>query len=246
MLRHYEPESLYIVGDFLDGWRLVRKWYWPPDYDEIADRILAMASSGVTVRYMPGNHDEFLRQPHPSFRGITVADEFFHKAADGRRWLVTHGDLFDAVERRLHRTSQVGSRIYDSLVWTNLQTNQLLKKSGAGEFNYSFAVKRLSKRLLGVIGALRSALSDHARSLDCQGVVCGHLHFPQITEQDGFVWCNTGDWVEHQSFVVEHFDGTFELMDKGRRRGRATPFVNPGTTDSNGSHAIEETECNSK
>jgi UDP-2,3-diacylglucosamine pyrophosphatase LpxH len=220
MLRQYEPEQLYIVGDFLDGWRLARNWHWPLHHDQIADRILALAAAGVPVRYTPGNHDEFLRRPHPSLQGIVVADEFFHTGADGRRWLVTHGDLFDAVEKKLRRTSRVGSRIYDSVIWTNLKTNRVLRTAGLGEFNYGYALKGWSKRLVGAIGALREVLVRHATELGCSGVICGHLHLPQISTSDGFAWCNTGDWVEHQSMIIEHGDGSMELLDRGRSRGR--------------------------
>ncbi len=216
MLRDYEMQYLYLAGDFLDGWRLAQNWYWPPLYNEIVDHILELARSGVQIFYTPGNHDEFLRQPHPAIDGIRVADEFFHTTADGRRLLVTHGDLFDSVEKRFHRTSRLGSRIYDSLMWTNYGTNQLLGRLGMGELNYCFAVKRWSKRMVGAIGSIQHVLIAHARELDCAGVVCGHIHLPEILITDGIAWCNTGDWVEHQSMIVEQTDGTLQLLDQGR------------------------------
>ncbi len=229
-LRSYEMQHLYIVGDFLDGWRLAQNWYWPACYDEIVDHILQLLRSGVQVYYTPGNHDDFLRQPHPAVDGVNVADEFFHTTTDGRRLLVTHGDLFDSVEKQFHRTSRLGSRIYDSFMWTNYGTNQVLGRLGMGEFNYCFAIKRWSKRIVGAIGSMQSVLTGHAQQLSCDGVVCGHIHRPQLQIKNGFAWCNTGDWVEHQSLIVEQLDGTLQLLDKGQLIDQWTARGQPEST----------------
>lgn len=223
MLRQYDMQYLYIVGDGLDGWRLSRKWHWPPLYNEIVDHVLELADRGVEVRYTPGNHDEFLREPNPAIEGIEIEDEFFHETADGRRMLITHGDLFDSVEKRFHRTSRLGSRIYDSFMWTNSVTNQVLARMGLGEFNYSFAIKRWSKRLVGAVGSVQSLVIEHARQMNCDGVVCGHFHRPEIVADDGFAYCNTGDWVEHQSMILEQEDGTLQLFDRDRLLGEVPP-----------------------
>ena len=218
-LREYQAERLYLVGDFLDGWRLNRNWYWPPVYNELVDHILQMIRCGTQVFYSPGNHDEFLRKPHPAVHGVIVADEFFHQTADGRRLLVTHGDLFDSVEKSYHRLSRFGSTVYDGLTRVNFLTNQVLNKAGLNDFNYCFAAKRWSKKIVGAVGGLETVLTNYARNQACDGVICGHIHRPELREStiDQFIYCNTGDWVENQSAVVETFDGSLVLINHGQQ-----------------------------
>ncbi|MGI9519917.1 MAG: UDP-2,3-diacylglucosamine diphosphatase [Pirellulaceae bacterium] len=215
-LRQYRVENLFLVGDFLDGWRLRRSWYWPPVYDQLIDHVLQQSAMGTLIRYTPGNHDEFLRGPRPEIPGVEFSDEFVHELVDGRRLLVTHGDLFDAVEKKFHRTSQFGSQVYDGLARCNFFTNRILRRIGLGECNYCFAVKRLSKKITGAVGHFDQVLSDHARQQGCDAVICGHIHRPAIVENEDFAYLNTGDWVEHQSAIVEHVDGRMELVENGK------------------------------
>ncbi len=224
-LQQYQPESLYLVGDFLDGWRLNRRWYWPAIYNELVDQILKLVSNGTRIFYTPGNHDAFLRGQIPSIGGIEIADHFIHQTADGRRLCVTHGDLFDSVEGRLHRLSQIGGRLYDGLTWINFHTNHLLDRFGARERNYSFWLKRTSKRLVRAVSDFESLITDFAKSHQCEGVICGHIHLPCLITNDEFVYCNTGDWVEHKSGLVELFDGTLRLINDGETIGQLAPQV---------------------
>jgi UDP-2,3-diacylglucosamine pyrophosphatase LpxH len=224
-LQQFSTESLYLVGDFLDGWRLSRNWYWPRIYDEIMDHILRLADRGVRICYTPGNHDEFLRDPHPSIDRIVITDEFTHTMADGRRFLVTHGDLFDSVEKRFHAISQAGSQVYDLLMSLNRGTNRVTTAMGAGNINYCFAVKRWSKSLIGSASSIPAAVRKQAIGLGCDGAIFGHLHHPAISVDEGFAVCNTGDWVENQSAIIEQLDGTLELVNHGRRIARLTPNI---------------------
>lgn len=216
MLQRFEMESLYLVGDILDGWRLSRRWYWNPLCDALVDHVLHLVDRGVGVFYTPGNHDEFLRQPMPAVHGIEVADEVVHTSHDGRRFLVTHSDLFDDVEKRFHGISQLGSRVYDGLMMVNSLTNRMLGAVGVGEFNYCFGIKRLSKSLVGSASAIPAAVAERARERQCDGVIFGHLHRPSFRNNDDILLLNTGDWVEHQSFVIETLDGRYQLYDKQR------------------------------
>jgi UDP-2,3-diacylglucosamine pyrophosphatase LpxH len=218
-LRRYRTERLYLVGDFLDGWRLTRRWHWPEVYDRIIDHVLDAIDQGTRVYYTPGNHDDFLRQPHPAIDGVQVADEFIHGTPDGRRLLVTHGDLFDSVEKKFHRISRFGSSVYDGVTNVNYVTNRLLGAIGIGEFNYCFAAKRLSKVMVGAVAGFQSVLTGHARERGCHGVICGHIHRPTLEEcgEDRFIYCNTGDWVENQSAVVELLDGSLVLVNRGQQ-----------------------------
>ncbi len=218
-LRGYHTEQLYLVGDFLDGWRLNKRWFWPPVYNELVDHILESIQQGTRVFYTPGNHDDFLRQPHPAVHGVQVADEFIHNTADGRRLLVTHGDLFDSIEKRFHRLSRFGSAVYDGVTQANFVTNKMLGKLGVRELNYCFAAKRLSKSIVGAVAGFESELTEHARRQRCEGVICGHIHRPalHVYHENSFLYCNTGDWVENQSGVLEMLDGTLVLMNRGQQ-----------------------------
>ncbi len=225
VLKAYPSENLYLVGDLLDGWRLARKWYWPVAYDEVIDEIMGLAASGVRVFYTPGNHDEFLRGPHPTINGIMIADELIHTTLDGRRLLVTHGDLFDSMEKRFHFISQAGSRAYDGLMAINRGTNRLLSMMGLRDINYCFAVKHWSKSIVGSTATIPNAVTRAARDQGCHGVIFGHLHRPSMKTTGGFAVCNTGDWVENQSLIVEHVDGTLELVNCGKRICKLPPLI---------------------
>ncbi len=220
-LKQYEFETLYLVGDFLDGWRLKRAWFWPEAYTELLQHLLQLVDSGVRIRYTPGNHDDFLRQGHPSIEGVEIQNEFIHVTADDRQLLITHGDLFDAVEKKHHRFSQFGSSMYDLLARLNLSTNRLLKSIGLGEFNYCFTAKKISKRIVGAVGGYQSTLTEHAKNNGCHGVICGHIHRPALSyDESGFLYGNSGDWVEHQSGIIEHLDGTLVLVDRQKELAR--------------------------
>lgn len=233
-LRQYQPERLYLVGDFLDGWRLQNRWYWPPIYDQLVDHILQMIQGGTQVFYTPGNHDDFLRNPHPAIDGVQIADEFFHPLVDGGRLLVTHGDLFDSVEKKYHRLSRFGSSIYDNITQVNFLTNKLMIRAGLNELNYCFAVKRWSKQIVGAVGGFETVLTEYALQQNCQGVICGHIHRPTLKQSAGgsFIYCNTGDWVENQSAVIETFHGELILENRGVKVA-ALALDQPLTTDSN-------------
>lgn len=224
-LRQHQPHKLYLVGDFLDGWRLQNRWYWPPVYDQLVDHILKMMGDGTEVFYTPGNHDDFLRNPHPTIEGVEIADEFYHPLIDGRRLLVTHGDLFDSVEKKYHRLSRFGSSIYDNITQVNFLTNKLINRVGFNEFNYCFAVKRWSKQIVGAVGGFETVLTEYARQQNCQGVICGHIHRPTLKQSGGnsFIYCNTGDWVENQSAVIESLDGELILENRGIKVASISP-----------------------
>ncbi len=233
-LKQYQPDKLYVVGDFLDAWRLQQRWYWPPTYRELIDHMLMWREHGVEIFYTPGNHDAFLRKPIPQFQGIQIQDHFVHEAMDGRKYCITHGDLFDSVEQKMHRLSRAGSRVYDGLTTVNAGTNRLLRSIRIPEWNYCFWLKRASKKIVGAVNDFQQRLADFAQSQQCDGVICGHIHSPAVVLDGHFVYCNTGDWVEHRSALIEHLDGTLSLLDNGQvlktvapRSDRPLPAAGP-------------------
>ncbi|WP_197529010.1 UDP-2,3-diacylglucosamine diphosphatase [Aeoliella mucimassa] len=210
LLNHYEPEQLYIVGDFIDGWKLKRRWRWNPTYDRIFHRLMDLRRCGTKIRYAPGNHDEFLRNFLADYGLIELEQEFVHEAADGRRYLVTHGDKFDKVEQSMPWLSLIGTYAYDVLLSTNYWLNWA---RGKKHNRYAFCnlIKRNIKGLVKHISDFESQLMEAAAEQDCFGIICGHIHSPRIMHLDNLAYLNTGDWVENCTALVEFEDGSFEL-----------------------------------
>lgn len=210
-LRVHEPESLYLVGDLIDGWKLRKKWRWPQCYNEIVDRIEELSDQGTEIFYTPGNHDSFLRDFGKRFSYVTLSDEFIHITADGRRYLVIHGDQFDKFETGAQWLSVLGSFAYDVLLSANTLFNRLFKRKGGAKFTLSAAIKSRVKQLMRFISDFEEKLATHAREHRCEGIICGHIHAPNILDIDGINYCNTGDWVEHCSALIEYSDGRMEI-----------------------------------
>ena len=212
-LEQVQPEQIYIVGDFIDGWRLSRRWHWQPVYVRILQRLVQLASQGTQVNYAPGNHDEFLRDYLHDFGLVTVADQFIHQTADGRQFVVLHGDQFDDVERRAKWLSIVGAFAYDRLVCANGMINRVRRCFNMKDWRFSTYVKVWAKQAVQFISDFEERLVCHAKELECDGVICGHIHVPRIENLGDVTYCNTGDWVEHCTALVEHETGELELID---------------------------------
>lgn len=211
-LNAHHPESLYLVGDLIDGWKLRKKWRWPQIYNEIFDRVEELSRKGTEVFYTPGNHDNFLRDFGKRFGFVSLSDEFVHLTADGRRFLIIHGDQFDKFETGAQWLSVLASFAYDVLLTANTLFNRLMKRQGQTRFALSSAVKSQVKHLMRFISDYEKQLADHARLKRCEGIICGHIHAPNILDIDGINYCNTGDWVEHCSALVEYSDGELEIL----------------------------------
>lgn len=211
-LEAYQPEYLYIVGDFVDGWSLQRSWRWSPVNTRIVQHLLAWAWAGVTIRYAPGNHDEFLRSFFRDFIWFEVADEFIHESADGRRFVVIHGDQFDDVEANAAWLSKLGSLGYDLLLAVDRFLNDIRRWLGWRRWRLSGGVKVRIKRVVTFLSGFEERLLEHARLKDCQGVICGHIHTPATATRGAIAYCNTGDWVENCSALLEFDDGELRLV----------------------------------
>ncbi|QDT89230.1 UDP-2,3-diacylglucosamine diphosphatase [Gimesia algae] len=211
-LNSHQPESLYLVGDLIDGWKLRKKWRWPEIYNQIFDRVEELSRKGTEVFYTPGNHDNFLRDFGKRFGFVSLSDEFVHLTADGRRFLIIHGDQFDKFETGAQWLSVLASFAYDVLLTSNTLFNRLFNRQGQTKFALSSAVKSQVKHLMRFISDYERKLADHARLKRCEGIICGHIHAPNILDIDGINYCNTGDWVEHCSALIEYSDGELEIV----------------------------------
>jgi UDP-2,3-diacylglucosamine pyrophosphatase LpxH len=216
-LRRVECERLYLVGDIIDGWRLRKAWYWDADHDEVIRLILRLARHGTEVTYIPGNHDEVFRAwLGMEVAGIHLRREAVHEAADGRRFLVIHGDEFDGVIRYARFLALLGDGAYSLALRLNRWFNLARRRLGYPYWSLSQWLKRQVKGAVKAIDRFEAALAGEARRRGLDGVVCGHIHHAEMRVVQGVLYMNDGDWVESCTALVEHADGRFELIDWGR------------------------------
>jgi len=212
-MRFHDAESIYLVGDIVDGWRLRRSWYWPQEHNDVVQKFLRKARKGSRVVYIPGNHDEFLRDyVDTHFGGIELLDRAVHVTADGKRLLIIHGDQFDVVVRNARWLAHVGDKAYSTVLVLNTAFNRVRRRLGFGYWSLSAYLKLKVKNAVNYIGAFEEALAGEARRIGADGVVCGHIHHAQITDTAGIRYINTGDWVESCTAVAEHHDGRLEII----------------------------------
>jgi UDP-2,3-diacylglucosamine pyrophosphatase LpxH len=216
-LRRVDCDRLFLVGDIVDGWRLRRAWYWDANHDEVLRLILRIARSGTEVTYIPGNHDEMFRAwlGH-EFAGVRLAREAVHQAADGRRYLVIHGDEFDGVIRYAKLLAHLGDWAYNAALAMNRWFNVARRHLGYPYWSLSQWLKRQVKEAVKAIDRFETALASEARRRGLDGVICGHIHHAEMRDIQGVLYMNDGDWVESCTALVEHADGRFELVDWAR------------------------------
>ena len=215
-LNRMSCEHLYLVGDIIDGWRLRKSWYWDRHHDEVLRLIVRQARSGAEVTYIPGNHDEMFRTWLPlnlEIGGIRLRDEAVHVTACGRRLLVMHGDQFDSVVRYAKFLALLGDWAYTTALVLNRWFNALRRRLGYPYWSLSAWLKRQVKEAVKAIDRFESALADEARRRGFDGVVCGHIHHAEMRDMDGVLYINDGDWVESCTALVEHHDGSLQLID---------------------------------
>jgi UDP-2,3-diacylglucosamine pyrophosphatase LpxH len=213
-LRSIECETLYLVGDIVDGWRLRKGWYWPDAHNEVVRRILKLAHKGTRVVLVAGNHDEMLR-PYAgmTFGGVEVALEAIHTTADGRRLLVTHGDAFDVVVLYHRWLAFQGDAAYTLLLQLNVVLNRMRRRLHLPYWSLSSYLKKRVKNAVAFIGEFEEAVAHAARERGVDGVVCGHIHSAEIRQIGSVTYYNDGDWVESCTALVEAADGTMSLLD---------------------------------
>ncbi|MCB1498138.1 MAG: UDP-2,3-diacylglucosamine diphosphatase [Bauldia sp.] len=232
-LRYHDAETIYLVGDIVDGWRLKRGWYWPQEHNDVVQKLLRKGRKGSRIVYVPGNHDDFLRDyVGTHFGGVEVMDRTLHETADGRRLLVIHGDDFDVVVRHARWLAHLGAGAYSTVLALNTSFNRARRRLGLGYWSLSAWLKLKVKNAVNYIGAFEEALAKEAKRVGADGVVCGHIHHARIADLDGFQYVNTGDWVESCTAVIEHHDGRLEIIRWTERRD--------GTTDDDGEDIEEE------
>lgn len=212
-LRSYEAEVIFLVGDIMEYWFLKSKRRWNGRYDVVINELLKQAEAGTRIIYIPGNHDHNLRRcAGETFNGIEIKLNAIHESADGRKYLVTHGDQFDVVMQYTPWLASIGHIGYHTLLTLNTSLNLARRSLGLRYWSLSEWCKRKVKRVVTHISHFEDSLLSEARACGAQGVICGHIHYAADRDIDGMRYLNSGDWVETCSGIVEHPDGRFELV----------------------------------
>jgi UDP-2,3-diacylglucosamine pyrophosphatase LpxH len=215
-LKHNTCDTLYLVGDIIDAWRIQQnKWRWKQSHTNVVRRVLGHAKRGTRVIYIAGNHDEFLRPMIPygfSFGLIEIHNQFEHIGADGKHYLVTHGDLFDGITRLAPWLAFLGDKAYDFILSLNSKLNWIRHRLGFGYFSLSQYLKHRVKKAVDFIFQFEKNLAGYCKKRGFDGVICGHIHHAEIKDIDGIIYMNDGDWVESCTALVEHHDGKWEIV----------------------------------
>jgi UDP-2,3-diacylglucosamine pyrophosphatase LpxH len=206
-------DYLYLVGDIIDVWSLRKRWHWPKQYNEVLHKLLKRSRKGAKVIYIPGNHDEFFRDfIGYQFGDVEITPHAHHVTADGRRFLVTHGDEFDTIVVYHKWLSHFGNWAYRYLITLNRLVNIVRRWFNLPYWSLSGAIKRKVKHAIKYITDYEDLLCREAERQKVDGVICGHIHQPVMREMDGILYCNTGDWVENCTALVETEAGELRLV----------------------------------
>lgn len=212
-LKRVECDQLYLVGDIIDFWKVRRGPNWDQSHNDCIQKVLRKARKGTSVIYIPGNHDEGLRDycGH-NFGAVTIVRDCIHIGADGRRYLVMHGDEFDVVVRYAKWLAFLGDRSYEVALWSNAPLNFIRRKIGLGYWSLSAFLKRRVKGAVNFIGEFEEALSNVARERGVDGIICGHIHTAADRLIGGIRYLNCGDWVESCTAIAETDAGEMQLL----------------------------------
>jgi len=213
-LKHNESETLYLVGDIVDGWRLKSSWhFWSQLHNDVVQKLLRKARRGTKVILVPGNHDEALREfAGVHFGGVELALEAVHTTADGRRLLVVHGDQFDGVVRHAKAIALFGVWAYDAALRVNHWFNDARRLLGMPYWSLSAYLKHKVKNAVEFIASYEAEMIAETKRRGLDGVVCGHIHHAEIRTADGVLYCNDGDWVESCTALAEDFSGKLSII----------------------------------
>ncbi len=228
-LRHSTCDHLYLVGDIVDGWKMKRGWFWPQSHNDVVQKLLRAARKGAKVTYIPGNHDDRIRDfCGVHFGGVLVARDAVHQMADGRRFLVVHGDEFDGVVRHAAWIAFAGDIAYRAVIRINTVVDHVRRRFGFGYWSFSAYLKSKVANAVRYIARFEQALANEASRRGFDGVICGHIHHAAMRDIGGVLYINDGDWVESCTALVEHPDGRLEILAWAKQASRSTMAAKDG------------------
>lgn len=212
-LHKVECDYLYLVGDIIDVWEMKKKMFWPQSHNNVIRTLLGKAKNNTKVIYVPGNHDEMLRDYDGAvFGNVEIQNEVIHTTADNRKLLILHGDQFDSVVKISPLLAKVGSRLYEWLLRANRYVNLVRRKLGFSYWSLAAFLKHKVKNAVQYISNFEEAVAHEAARQGVDGVVCGHIHRAEIARHHNVDYYNCGDWVESCTALVEHPNGEMEIL----------------------------------
>lgn len=221
-LKNNTCDRLYLVGDIIDGWKIQQnKLKWKPSHTKLIRKFLSLTRKGTEVIYITGNHDEFIRPMvnlNVTFGKISIHNQYDHNGIDGKRYLVTHGDLFDGITKLAPWLSFLGDKGYDLILSLNNNFNWIRHKLGFGYWSLSKYLKHKVKKAVDFIFQFEINLTDYCKKRNYDGVICGHIHHAEIKKINGVTYMNDGDWVESLTALVEHHDGRWEIITYSKEK----------------------------
>lgn len=215
-IKHNEAENLYLVGDIIDGWAMKQKVRWKQSHSDVIQKILRAARKGTNVSYITGNHDEFLRMFLPVMLGdnLTIVNDLDYQGIDGKKYMVTHGDIFDMMTMSKKWLTIFGDMGYDFLLNFNPAINYVRKKLGLKRYwSLSGQLKDNLRSSLHFIEDFENMSTQYAKHTGYDGVICGHIHKADIKEVEGIMYMNSGDWVESCTALVETHEGEWKIIN---------------------------------
>ncbi len=213
LLRCCEADVIYLVGDIIDFWRVRRGPHWPQSHNDVLQKLMRKVRKGTRLVLIPGNHDEGLRDyAGMQFGGVEIYRDCVHVTAQGRRYVVMHGDEFDVVVRTAKWLALLGDRGYELALWLNHPLNWVRRHLGLGYWSLSAYLKYRVKKAVAFIGAFEEAVAAEARRREADGIVCGHIHHAADRIFEGVHYLNCGDWVESCTAIVEGHDGVMQVI----------------------------------
>ena len=217
-LAQYDADTIYLVGDIIDFWKVRRGPHWAQSHNDVLQKLMRRVRKGTRLVYIPGNHDEGLRDyVGLHFGGIEIHRDAVHTTARGRRYLVMHGDEFDVVVRAARWLALLGDRGYELALWLNNPLNWLRRHLGLGYWSLSAYLKGRVKSAVAFIGAFEEAVATEAGRRNVDGIICGHIHHAADRRIGEVHYLNCGDWVESCTAIIETLDGQLRVIQRMAR-----------------------------
>lgn len=208
-----ECERIFLVGDIVDFWALKRRMHWPESHNQVLNTLLKKAQQGTEVIYLPGNHDELMK-PYEAllFGSIKIHNEYLYRTLSGKTLLMLHGDKYDNQVCFGKWQAKLGDLLYDVLLWLNRNQHKIRNWFGLPYWSMASYIKSKVKKANEAIARYRSAAIEDAKQQGADGIICGHIHHPQLCIEQGIVYCNDGDWIENCTTMVETKEGNLRLL----------------------------------
>lgn len=213
-LKSVTCETLILNGDIIDGWQLKKGGSWKKKHTAFFRVVLKMIEFQQTkVIYLRGNHDDFLDQiiPFSLGKSFTIQRDYILNSGK-KKFLITHGDIFDSVTSNMKWLAYLGDVGYTLLLSMNKIYNQYRSWRGLSYYSFSQRIKQRVKEAVNYVSDFEEKITELAKAYHCDGIICGHIHKPDIRKIDDIIYMNSGDWVESMTALVEDHYGNWELL----------------------------------